>query len=103
MAQMGALRVLTNVRWRKSEVWSAAEVWDAWDLMLTDDRFARVEEPPRIEAEWRRLTPALASGRCADTDAYLAAFARAGGYRLLTFDRGFEQFEGLDVEILSEN
>jgi hypothetical protein len=55
MAQMGALRVLTDARWRKSEVWSVAE----------------------------------------------AAFARAGGYRLLTFDRGFRQFEGLDVEILS--
>jgi predicted nucleic acid-binding protein len=31
---------------------------------------------------------------------YFAAFARAGGHRLLTFDRGFRQFDGLDVEIL---
>jgi uncharacterized protein len=103
VVQMGALRLLTDSRWLKTDVQPAAAVWGAWDQLLLDRRFARVEEPPRIEAEWRRLTRALASGRCADTDAYLAAFARVGGYRLLTFDRGFEQFEGLDVEILSEN
>jgi toxin-antitoxin system PIN domain toxin len=101
VAQMGALRVLTNPRWLKTEVLSAAAVWDGWDLAFSDHRFARVEEPPRIEMEWRRLTRAFPTGRCADSDAYLAAFARTGGYRLLTFDRGFRQFEGLDVEILS--
>jgi toxin-antitoxin system PIN domain toxin len=103
VVQMGALRLLTDSRWLKTEVRSAASVWDGLDLTLTDDRVARVEEPPRIEAEWRRLTRAFPAGRCADSDAYLAAFAHAGGYRLLTFDRGFRQFEGLDVEILTES
>jgi predicted nucleic acid-binding protein len=45
------------------------------------------------------VTRDFAAGRNAGTDTYLAAFARAGGYRLLTFDRGFHQFEGLAVEI----
>jgi predicted nucleic acid-binding protein len=34
-------------------------------------------------------------------DAYLAAFAIAGGHRLLAFDRDFRQFEGLDLVLLS--
>jgi predicted nucleic acid-binding protein len=35
-------------------------------------------------------------------DAYLAAFALAGGYRLVTTDRGFRQFNGLDVVVLAK-
>ena len=100
VAQMGALRVLTNPAWLKEEAQPAAAIWDAWDLLLTDHRFAPVQEPPRLEEEWRLLTRLFAVGRCVETDTYLAAFARAGGHRLLTFDRGFRGFRGLDVEIL---
>ena len=31
------------------------------------------------------------------TDAYLAAFARSAGWRLVTFDADFSRFEGLNV------
>ncbi len=99
VAQMGVLRILTNSRWLKEDVQPARAVWDAWDLILTDDRFLRVEEPPRLEAEWRGLTRDLPPGKCAETDRYFAAFARAGGHRLLTFDRGFLDIEGVDVEL----
>jgi toxin-antitoxin system PIN domain toxin len=99
VAQMGVLRILTNPAWLKGEVLSAAAVWEAWDLLLTDDRFTNIQEPAGIESEWRLVTQDFAAGRQAGTDAYLAAFARAGGYSLLTFDRGFHQFEGLEVEI----
>jgi uncharacterized protein len=100
VAQMGALRILTNPAWLKEEVLPAAAVWEAWDLLLTDNRFSRVQEPARLEEVWRRLTRSLAAGRCAETDIYFAAFAIAGGHRLVTFDRGFRQFEELDVEVL---
>jgi|ERR1700688_1133966 len=99
VAQMGVLRILTNPVWLKDDVLPATAVWDAWDLLLTDDRFISVQEPAGIEAEWRLVTRDFVAGRNAGTDTYLAAFARAGGYRLLTFDRGFRQLEGLDVEI----
>jgi predicted nucleic acid-binding protein len=32
--------------------------------------------------------------------AYLAAFALAGGYRMVTTDAAFRQFSGLDLVIL---
>jgi predicted nucleic acid-binding protein len=34
-------------------------------------------------------------------DAYLAAFAITSDRKLVTFDRGFLEFPGLDVEILA--
>jgi predicted nucleic acid-binding protein len=34
------------------------------------------------------------------TDADLAAFARSGGLRLLTFDHDFRQFAGLNLLLL---
>lgn len=100
VVQMGVLRILTNPAWLKDEVLPARAVWDAWDLLLTDDRFAAVHEPPGLERQWRSLTEDLPAGRCAETDTYLAAFALAGGYRLLTFDRGFRSFEGVDALVL---
>jgi len=99
VAQMGVLRILTNPAWMKEDALPAAEVWQGLDLLLTDDRFARAPEPPRFEVEWRRLTQSLPAGRCAGTDFYFAAFARAGGHRLLTLDRDFLDFEQLDVLI----
>jgi uncharacterized protein len=100
VAQMGVLRILTNPSWLKEDCRSASEVWNAWDLLLTDDRFVRVDEPLRLEAEWRRLTRDFPAGRCAETDTYFAAFASSGGYQLVTFDRGFRRFDKLDVTVL---
>ncbi len=34
------------------------------------------------------------------TDAYLAAFAKCAGLRLVTFDHGFSRFKALDLLIL---
>jgi predicted nucleic acid-binding protein len=33
-------------------------------------------------------------------DAYLAAFAIAGGHQLITIDTAFRQFDGLDLLVL---
>jgi predicted nucleic acid-binding protein len=33
-------------------------------------------------------------------DAYLAAFALTGGYRMVTTDAAFKQFRGLDLRLL---
>jgi len=36
-------------------------------------------------------------------DAFLAAFAMTGGYQLVTTDRAFKQFKGLDVLVLTRS
>lgn len=59
-----------------------------------------MDEPSGLDDEWARLGTRLQKGACLDTDAYLAAFALAGGYTLATFDGGFVKFEGLRFEIV---
>lgn len=100
VAQMGVLRLLTHRQVMQDEVLSPQEAWTHWDSLGTDPRFGWVDEPPRLEGGWRRVTGDLPPGHRVETDSYLAAFALAGGHRLVTFDRGFRRFAGLDCVVL---
>ncbi|MCH7615303.1 MAG: PIN domain-containing protein [Nitrospinae bacterium] len=100
MAQMGALRILTNRQWLKEEVMNAAEFWRGWEMLLSDDRFTMINEPDNLEMMWKKITKPFPKGQIAGTDTYFAAFATAIGHRLVTFDRGFRQYSQLDVDLL---
>ena len=100
VAQMGALRILTNPQWLKEDVMNAENFWRGWDMLLNDDRFTHIKEPEDLEMVWRKLTTTFPKGHIAGTDTYFAAFAYASSHRLVTFDQGFRQFPQLDVEIL---
>jgi hypothetical protein len=97
VCQMGALRILTHPSAMKDEVKSASEFWDGWQRLMEDERFALAREPAGLENAWRALGAALPKGTPAETDCYLAAFAIAGGHRLVSFDRGLRRFRGLSV------
>jgi len=97
VSQMGALRILTHPSAMKDEVKSATEFWNGWDQLIEDERFLLVGEPAGLQDAWRALTAALPRGKPAETDCYLAGFAIAGKYRLVSFDRGLRRFAGLDV------
>lgn len=101
VVQMGTLRLLTHPTVMKDEVISAADFWRGWDTLMGDERLAFVGEPRNLERAWRERTTALSTGESAGTDAYLAAFARAGGWRLATFDRGLTRLAGPDVDLLA--
>jgi predicted nucleic acid-binding protein len=60
-----------------------------------------VHEPSGCESNLDQWASREASTPRLWTDAYLAAFAIAGGLRLVTFDRGFSRFPGLDLLLLS--
>jgi predicted nucleic acid-binding protein len=53
-----------------------------------------------IESEWRRHTGKAGFSPKIWNDAYLVAFAAKAGIQLVTFDRGFESYSGVDVRIL---
>jgi toxin-antitoxin system PIN domain toxin len=79
------------------------QAWEACQALLADDRIAfRSEEPAGLEALWRRFAVRGTASPKLWMDAYLAAFALAGGYRMVTTDAAFKQFAGLDVELLGE-
>jgi predicted nucleic acid-binding protein len=66
--------------------------------MLVSGRFAFALEPPGLDATWEKLCRPFGRSPKVVSDAYLAAFAIQGGYRLLTLDTAFGQFKGLTYE-----
>jgi predicted nucleic acid-binding protein len=70
------------------------------EKLLEDERVDFVSEPAGVDS----VLPALLNcpiptGKLV-ADAYLAAFAITASRRLVTLDRGFRQFRGLDVDLL---
>lgn len=100
VVQMGALRISTSPAAFGNDPLSALEAWRQWESLEADSRFVWGEEHPNMNQAWKPLTSAFKRGRIAGTDSYLAAFALAGGHSLVTFDRGFAGFPGLQVELL---
>lgn len=79
-----------------------AQAWAAYHALVADERVSFAEEPAGVEAVWERLASRRSASPKLWMDAYLAAFAIAGGYQFVTTDRGFRQHEGLDLLVLTE-
>jgi predicted nucleic acid-binding protein len=84
---MGLLRLLTKEAVMGADVLSSRDAWRVYHTMLSDARIRFAVEPFNLEEEWRRLTFQKRPTPNVWTDAYLAAFARAGEFRLVTLDR----------------
>jgi predicted nucleic acid-binding protein len=82
------------------DVCTLPQAWTIYDRIGADERFVFRSEPAGLEPALRELTQADASAPKLWQDAYLAAFALASGYHLVTFDRGFQQFPGLQLILL---
>jgi toxin-antitoxin system PIN domain toxin len=87
--QLGLLRLLTAEAVMGDEVLSQSEAWAVYDRWLDDHRVALVEESQALERRFRALTRSRHAAPKAWADAYLAAFADAAQFTLVTFDRGF--------------
>src|ERR1035438_1886727 len=87
VSQMGLLRLLTTEPVMGSDVLSSRDAWRAYRTMLADERIRFVPEPFTLEQEWRKLTAQDRPTPKVWTDAYLCAFAFAGGMRVVTLDR----------------
>jgi predicted nucleic acid-binding protein len=75
--------------------------WQLYDSIVSDPRIDLAPEPAMLERTWRGLSalPLLAPN--AWSDSYLAAFALAGGYEVVTFDQGFKRFPNLNCTVLT--
>jgi toxin-antitoxin system PIN domain toxin len=74
--------------------------WSVYEAFLSKDRVSWVAEPNGLESHWKKLASNTSASPKLWMDAYLAAFAIAGGYRLVTTDQAFKQFRGLDLVLL---
>jgi len=81
---------------------SNAEAWSTYEGWLASGCVTFVDEPRDLETHWKTLGVRDSASPKVWMDAYLAAFAIAGGYRLVTTDKGFKQYRGLDLEVLAK-
>jgi toxin-antitoxin system PIN domain toxin len=86
VTQMGLLRILTNRQALGSDTLSPALAWGAFDAFLRNNRISMSEEPSGLDHHWRISTMHEKQGSNWWTDTYLAAFAYAAGFTLVTFD-----------------
>jgi uncharacterized protein len=102
--QQSFLRLLTNAAvlapYGNRPLTNAA-AWSAYESLLADDRieFAS-KEPLGIDGRWKQLAAKRVASPKLWMDAYLAAFALAGQFTLVTTDRAFKQFRGLSLTLL---
>ena len=102
--QQTFLRLLTNaavLRAYGNPPLTNRLAWKAYDALLADDRIVlRAEEPAGLETRWKQFALRDTASPKLWMDAYLAGFALAGGYRMVTTDAAFKQFRGLNLELL---
>jgi len=100
--QLGLLRLLTHPAVMRDEVKTQQEAWRAYDRLSSDPRVAFYSEidPERIEDALRALTASSRFAHQQWPDAYLAAFAKASGLTLVTFDKALGRLGGRDCLVL---
>ena len=69
-------------------------------LLATGRIRLRADEPHGLPQVWERFADAAQASPKLWMDAYLAAFAITGSYRLVTTDKAFRQFKGLNPLVL---
>lgn len=105
-AQLSFLRLLTTdavMRPYGIPSLTNAAAWKVYEAMTFDKRIACASEDDSTSVEplWKAFAARGIPSPKLWMDAYLAALAKAKGLRLVTSDKGFRQFRGLDVVILT--
>lgn len=103
LTQLSLLRLLTtNAVFNPygSAPMTNTEAQQFYAGLLADPRVGFAPEPPGLEPHWDRLARRMSASPKLWMDAYLAAFAIAGGHQLITIDTAFRQFDGLDLLVL---
>jgi toxin-antitoxin system PIN domain toxin len=101
--QQSFLRLLTNASVLLpygSPPLTNREAWRAYQSLLADDRIVLRRDEPELEGHWSRLALRDTASPKLWMDSYLASFALAAGLRMVTTDRAFRQFKGLDLELI---
>lgn len=103
-SQQGFLRLLTTqavVGPYGLKAYSNREATAKMDSLLANGRIGlTIDEPPGLNPVWARFADSSQASPKLWMDAYLAAFAITGGFRLVTTDKAFKQFKGLNPLVL---
>ena len=100
--QLALFRLLASETVMGEDALTLPQAWSLYATLVKSGGFTRVLEPRGLDVEWERYCRPFKRSQKVVMDAYLAAFARAGGYTLVTLDKGFVLFDKLDVLLLTE-
>ncbi len=103
VTMLALVRLLCQPKVMGDAVLDLTQACDLYRSFAALPEVGLLPEPPGCQAALLRLAgdsrPPLPPRLW--TDAYLAAFAGSGGLRLVTFDRDFDRFAGLDCHRLA--
>jgi toxin-antitoxin system PIN domain toxin len=100
LVQLAIIRLLGNRSLMGSDVQSASHAWHKLAELAEDERIQFVPEPSGIDTAMPALLQyPVPTGKLVG-DAYLAAFAISSSRKIVTMDRGFQQFHGVEVQLL---
>ncbi|MCC6153582.1 MAG: PIN domain-containing protein [Candidatus Hydrogenedentes bacterium] len=102
ITSLALLRYLTSQRIHGSDALTGKEAWKILSGWLTKPAVSFIDEPLGIDEWLGRWSDDRAIRGAAWTDAYLAAFAAAGGYRLVTFDSDFRNYPEVQTLYLGD-
>ncbi len=94
---LGFLRLSTHAAAMNGQPLTVPQAWQTYSGFRRLPEVALAAEPEGCESwleEWALGKDSMAR---LWTDAYLAAFAKAAGFRVVSFDRDFSRFKGLDL------
>jgi toxin-antitoxin system PIN domain toxin len=100
LTQLGFLRLLCNPHVMGPAILDPEAAWAAYEQLMSGGMVAFVDEPAGLDARLRRFVIGAKTARDFWTDAYLAAFARCAGMRLVSFDAGFARYKEINCLIL---
>jgi toxin-antitoxin system PIN domain toxin len=100
LVQLSVGRLLSTRHVQGPYTLSTREAWHLVQKLLDDERVVFLPEPAGVDRVMDSLlnyavpTPKLLN------DAYLAAFAICSGRQMVSMDKGFSEFRGLDLHLL---
>jgi uncharacterized protein len=92
---LGFLRLATNPV-VMGRVTSVMEAWRFYQEFRSQSGVVFVDEQPGLDFYFSQWANRADSPARLWSDAYLAAFAGAGGHRIVSFDSDFKRFTGID-------
>ncbi|MDX2179662.1 MAG: TA system VapC family ribonuclease toxin [Bryobacteraceae bacterium] len=102
LSELSLLRLSTNANAMGVSAPTPQRAWEILETLLADERVREAAEPDGLMAHMRAITAAeSAMSGSSWTDAYLAAFAIAGGYALATFDKRIAKRYPVKAEIVA--
>lgn len=97
LTALGFLRLATNANAMSGQPLTVPQAWQSYRAFRQLPEVLMAAEPEGCEAWLERWALGKSAAPRQWTDAYLAAFAKTGGLRLVTFDGDFTRFDGLEL------